>query len=739
MTGIGTVAPNTKQLHAHRSLPGSRSRSSHTNVQLRRSMIVAPLARTLIRRCALKPASLVRAIAVSAYTGFLVASKASQIGQGPQKQKRSLGQKQQHRPSGPAKGKSSGLSSWDPSPTSNPWGLGKIVAPAGKAPKGKRAGGTKQPVPGTPAAAKAWAYERRQMAATKSGVTIAVEGCCHGDLDKIYATLQAMEKAERRTIDLLICCGDFQAVRNKDDLECLACPPKYRDLKSFWRYYTGAAVAPFPTVFVGGNHEAANHLWELHNGGWVAPNIYYLGAAGVVNFAGIRIAGLSGIFNDRHYRQGHHERPPYSPGTMRSAYHIRELDVHRLAQLARPLDIFVSHDWPRGIAKFGDLPGLLRAKQFLKSEIADNSLGSPPGEMLLQELRPRYWFAAHLHVKFAAVVPHPPHLVGAAAHAQQRRSDTAKAADTSAKQQQALAAQRAQRLQPGQQPQIGGDSVSAPPLQRAAGGEAAAAVAGTSAGGTAAEEGGTSAGGQQQQQQQQRSGPRKHAKETRFLALDKCLPRRGFLQVVDFPDAQGPKQLCYDEEWLAVLRGTHHLLSLHPRPRPLPGMGGARNGASEADLAFVQSALAARGGTVIPDNFVRTAKAYDPKDPAMQRGRMPQSSPRNPQSEALLQLIGVPYNLDPPDELLPGPPPGLMPGAAAAAAANPEEIDLDGGADDAANPEEIDLDDVDEGVDDPEEIALDEVPCDDESPAAVAPDNTATAEVVNPEEIDLPE
>lgn len=42
-------------------------------------------------------------------------------------------------------------------------------------------------------------------------------------------------------------------------------------------------------------------------------------------------------------------------------------------------------------------------------------------------------------------------------------------------------------------------------------------------------------------------------------------------QVVDFPDAQGPKQLCYDEEWLAVLRGTHHLLSLHPRPRPLPG------------------------------------------------------------------------------------------------------------------------------------------------------------------------
>lgn len=53
---------------------------------------------------------------------------------------------------------------------------------------------------------------------------------------------------------------------------------------------------------VGGNHEASNHLWELHYGGWVAPNIYYLGAAGVVNFGGVRIAGLTGIFNPRHYR-----------------------------------------------------------------------------------------------------------------------------------------------------------------------------------------------------------------------------------------------------------------------------------------------------------------------------------------------------------------------------------------------------------------------------------------------------
>lgn len=50
-----------------------------------------------------------------------------------------------------------------------------------------------------------------------------------------------------------------------------------------------------PTT-VGGNHEAANHLWELYYGGWAAPNIYFLGFTGCVRFGGLRIAGLSGIY-----------------------------------------------------------------------------------------------------------------------------------------------------------------------------------------------------------------------------------------------------------------------------------------------------------------------------------------------------------------------------------------------------------------------------------------------------------
>ena len=67
--------------------------------------------------------------------------------------------------------------------------------------------------------------------------------------------------------------------------------------------------------------------------------------------------------------QGHYEQPPFDNDTMRSAYHIRQLDVYRLKQLHKPLDVFLSHDWPRGIAKYGNLQQLLSKKAFLRSEV----------------------------------------------------------------------------------------------------------------------------------------------------------------------------------------------------------------------------------------------------------------------------------------------------------------------------------------------------------------------------------
>ncbi|KAL6141047.1 hypothetical protein ACLB2K_059338 [Fragaria x ananassa] len=104
---------------------------------------------------------------------------------------------------------------------------------------------------------------------------IAVEGCMHGELDKVYSTLQYIERTQEIKIDLLLCCGDFQAVWNEHCMKSLTVPLKHRKMNSFWKYYS-------------------HHIFTIFGssttyGGWAAPNTYFLGFAGVVKFGNLRI------------------------------------------------------------------------------------------------------------------------------------------------------------------------------------------------------------------------------------------------------------------------------------------------------------------------------------------------------------------------------------------------------------------------------------------------------------------
>ncbi|GAV02850.1 hypothetical protein RvY_13364 [Ramazzottius varieornatus] len=302
---------------------------------------------------------------------------------------------------------------------------------------------------------------------------IAVEGCCHGELDKIYETLAFIEKEHGKKVDLLICCGDFQSTRNVYDLSCMAVPPKYLAMMTFYKYYSGEKTAPVPTLFIGGNHEASNYLQELTYGGWVAPNIYYLGLAGVVNFGGLRIGGMSGIFKGHDYMKGHFELPPYSENTKRSIYHVRQLEVFRLKQISRPVDIFVSHDWPVGVTDHGNVQQLLRFKPYFREDIETRNLGNPNAMDVMKKLKPNYWFSGHMHAKWAANVPH------------------------------------------------------------------------------------------------------EDGSHTKFLALDKCMPGKRFLQIIDIPqpatDLHTEPKLSFDPEWLGILRDTNHLWHFENSNHYMPG------------------------------------------------------------------------------------------------------------------------------------------------------------------------
>ncbi|THF95755.1 hypothetical protein TEA_006056 [Camellia sinensis var. sinensis] len=81
------------------------------------------------------------------------------------------------------------------------------------------------------------------------------------------STLEALPQNYAEQVNFEDTCKGFlevaKAVRNENDLESLNVKPKYRSMNSFWKYYSGEKVAPYPTIFIGGNHEASNHLWEL--------------------------------------------------------------------------------------------------------------------------------------------------------------------------------------------------------------------------------------------------------------------------------------------------------------------------------------------------------------------------------------------------------------------------------------------------------------------------------------------
>lgn len=102
---------------------------------------------------------------------------------------------------------------------------------------------------------------------TGKTLNIAVQGCCHGELDAIYSSIKSAEQRTGEAVDLLVVCGDFQCARIEEELTSMAVPPKHRKLTNFCEYLMGLRVAPVPTIFVGGNHEASNVLQALPYGG----------------------------------------------------------------------------------------------------------------------------------------------------------------------------------------------------------------------------------------------------------------------------------------------------------------------------------------------------------------------------------------------------------------------------------------------------------------------------------------
>lgn len=444
----------------------------------------------------------------------------------------------------------------------------------------------------------------------------------------------------------------------------MSVPAKYRAIGDFHEYYSGTRHAPYLTLFVGGNHEASSHLMELFYGGWVAPNIYYLGSASVVRFGDLRIAGLSGIWNPGDYRKPHFERLPYGQREVRSVYHTREWDVRRLCNVRSQVDVGISHDWPRGVEWDGDWKGLFRRKDLFEKDAREGKLGSVAAREVLERLRPGWWFSAHLHCKFSAVVkfdegkgkdgknevegmkinemgnPNKMPINGkeeqeeaTESAAPMRNEDEIDLDMDEDDQANAIASARTP------QDQIQPLAPSSDTVSEAIRAQLPASFAKPQT---------------PPSPETLPPPPGIKNKATHFLALDKCLPHRKFLQILDIDPIsepisaeQEPPSLSYDKEWLAITR----VFAAEGKPTSnVPRDKGQAHYAPliEAEEEWVERNLVRKSRMAIPENFERTAPVYDPSV-----GLYPKEQSKeytNPQTTAFCEMLQIPNHFDTPEE-----------------------------------------------------------------------------------------
>ena len=449
------------------------------------------------------------------------------------------------------------------------------------------------------------------------------------------------------------------------------------------------------TIFIGGNHEASSHLFELYYGGWAAPNIYYLGAANVVWVGPLRIAGLSGIWKGYDYRKPHHERLPYSQEDIKTIYHVREWDTRKLLLLRSQVDIGLSHDWPQWIEWAGDWRKLFRDKRHFEQDARGGRLGSVAAKQVLERLRPKYWFSAHLHCKFTAVVKHGEGEKVTALASQPPTLKPPKSAngEPSGK---PLAVNREEididldglkdagassvkqptnpnQISPDAQATGNNDEIDidlddlddekpfgifqdATPPSNQKPSENQSAVS---------EELRAQLPEAFRREANDTNGGRVpegllfpkaiYNRSTNFLALDKCLPHRKFLQLSEITpiseskpsDSVRPFRFSYDKEWLAITRVFAKDFVIGDAKARVPRDQGEAHYRAHIDVEekWVDENLVAQSRLEIPQNFRHTAPTTDFEDGAQSQQQQPVEH-TNSQTSQFCSMLQIPNPFD---------------------------------------------------------------------------------------------
>ena len=224
----------------------------------------------------------------------------------------------------------------------------------------------------------------------------AVIGDVHGQFELLSRVLAALR--DRHGIKLAFQVGDLAFISSEDPrylkMLKMAGPqdaPLIYDAfdheEEALRFLRGKIELPVPVYFVGGNHEDWPYLASVEDKMReqgvtppyeIAPNLFFLGRASVVEVAGMRVVALSGIYDRLKW-----ELCVESP---RRLYFHNQEDEEAMLFNAPGADVLLAHEWP-----------VKPVSGATWEEAVYAAIGSPTVDRLIRHFWPVLSFHGHMH------------------------------------------------------------------------------------------------------------------------------------------------------------------------------------------------------------------------------------------------------------------------------------------------------------------------------------------------------
>ena len=258
----------------------------------------------------------------------------------------------------------------------------------------------------------------------RRGINVFVAGCIHGYWDELVDAVKK-EMAKGNQIDVVLVNGDNHTFRNEEDMlsskhyknikeqkpDKNGKPPKYTFEEfygSFHKYINSSAKLPCLFILIGGNNECEDLLFQMPYGGFIAENIYYTGRSSILDYKGLRISALSGIFFDKWFNKPICEKFPIrSERDLQTSYYVRSSSVYQLLcyqnlPQSPKINVMMTHDWPIEFKENKEPKEIFKNIHIDWFDKYNMKYGNIYACDLLAALKPKYWTAAHNHAKFEA-------------------------------------------------------------------------------------------------------------------------------------------------------------------------------------------------------------------------------------------------------------------------------------------------------------------------------------------------